>query len=156
MVGVGPHDNQEIDSMPVMRTHKILVAAVLAGVIWGVHATRPDAQSVTTAFVGVTVIPMDTEAVLADQTVLVRDGRISSIAPAAKAQIPAGAIRVDGKGKFLMPGLAEMHAHIPGGQAPDSAVERTLFLYAAQRHHDDSRHARRSASPDVSRARGSR
>ena len=30
-----------------------------------------------------------------------------------------------------MPGLAEMHAHIPGGNAPDSAVERTLFLYAA-------------------------
>ena len=114
-----------------MHTHKILVAAVLAGVICGGHATRPDAQSVTTAFVGVSVIPMDTEAVLADQTVLVRDGRISSIAPAAKAQIPAGAIRVDGNGKFLMPGLAEMHAHIPAGQAPDSAVERTLFLYAA-------------------------
>ena len=54
-----------------------------------------------------------------------------SIAPSAKAQIPAGAARVEGKGKFLMPGLAEMHAHIPGGTAPDSAVERTLFLYAA-------------------------
>ncbi len=114
-----------------MHTHKILVAAVLAAVICGSHATRPDAQSVATAFVGVSVIPMDTEAVLADQTVVVLDGRISSIAPAAKAQIPAGATRVDGKGKFLMPGLAEMHAHIPGGNAPESAVERTLFLYAA-------------------------
>jgi hypothetical protein len=38
---------------------------------------------------------------------------------------------VDGRGKFLIPGLAEMHAHIPGGQAPDSVVERTLFLYVA-------------------------
>jgi imidazolonepropionase-like amidohydrolase len=114
-----------------MHTHKIFVAAVLAAVIWGSHATRPDAQSVTTAFVGVSVIPMDTEAVLADQTVLVRDGKVLSIAPAAKAEIPAGATRVDGKGKFLMPGLAEMHAHIPGGNAPDSGVERTLFLYAA-------------------------
>jgi imidazolonepropionase-like amidohydrolase len=114
-----------------MQTHKILVASALAGVIWGGYATRPEAQSVVTAFVGVSVIPMDKELVLADQTVVVRDGRIASIAPATKAQIPAGAIRVDGKGKFLMPGLAEMHAHIPGGQAPDSAVERTLFLYAA-------------------------
>jgi imidazolonepropionase-like amidohydrolase len=114
-----------------MHTHKILVAAVLAAVICGAHATRPDAQSVTTAFVGVSVIPMDKEAVVADQTVVVHDGRIESIAPAAKAQVPAGAARVDGKGKFLMPGLAEMHAHIPGGNAPDSAVERTLFLYAA-------------------------
>ena len=114
-----------------MNTRRIIIASALAGVIWGGHATRPDAQSVATAFVGVSVIPMDTEAVLADQTVVVLDGRISSIAPAAKAQIPAGATRVDGKGKFLMPGLAEMHAHIPGGNAPDSAVERTLFLYAA-------------------------
>ena len=30
-----------------------------------------------------------------------------------------------------MPALAEMHAHIPGGDAPESAVERALFLYAA-------------------------
>jgi imidazolonepropionase-like amidohydrolase len=114
-----------------MHTHKILIASVLAGVVWAGQATRPDAQSAVTAFVGVSVIPMDKETVLADQAVLVRDGKIESIVPAAKAQIPAGAIRVDGKGKFLMPALAEMHAHIPGGAAPDSAVERTLFLYAA-------------------------
>ncbi len=114
-----------------MHTHKILVACVLAAVIWGGHPTRPGAQSVTTAFVGVSVIPMDKEGVLADQTVVVRDGKIASIAPSAKAQIPEGATRVDGKGKFLMPALAEMHAHIPGGQATDAAVERTLFLYAA-------------------------
>ncbi len=42
-----------------------------------------------------------------------------------------GAARVDGTGKFLMPALAEMHAHIPGGKAPESMVERVLFLYVA-------------------------
>jgi imidazolonepropionase-like amidohydrolase len=114
-----------------MTTHKILIASVLAGVVCAGYATRPDAQAATTAFVGVSLIPMDKETVLADQTVLVSDGKIASIGPAGKAQIPAGAFRVEGKGKFLMPGLAEMHAHIPGGKAPDSAVERTLFLYAA-------------------------
>jgi imidazolonepropionase-like amidohydrolase len=46
-------------------------------------------------------------------------------------KVPDGAVRVDGKGKFLLPGLAEMHAHIPGGQASDEVVERTLFLYVA-------------------------
>jgi imidazolonepropionase-like amidohydrolase len=45
--------------------------------------------------------------------------------------VPSGATRVDGSGKFLMPALAEMHAHIPGGNAPDAAVERTLYLYVA-------------------------
>ena len=113
-----------------MPTHRIFVAA-LGIVVAATYFARPVAQSAATAFVGVSVIPMDTEAVLADQTVVVRDGKILSIAAAAKAQIPAGATRVDGKGKFLMPGLAEMHAHIPGGNAPDSTVERTLFLYAA-------------------------
>jgi imidazolonepropionase-like amidohydrolase len=62
---------------------------------------------------------------------VVRDRKIVSVEPAGKARIPAGAVQIDGTGKFLMPGLAEMHAHIPGGNAPDSAVERTLFLYVA-------------------------
>ena len=45
--------------------------------------------------------------------------------------MPDGAVKVDGKGKYLMPGLGELHAHIPGGKAPDADVERTLFLYVA-------------------------
>jgi cytosine/adenosine deaminase-related metal-dependent hydrolase len=114
-----------------MNTSQLIACGVLAGGIWVGLATRPDAQSVVTAFVGVSVIPMDKDGVLADQTVLIRDGKIAAVGPASKVPIPAGTTRVEGQGKFLMPGLAEMHAHIPAGQAPDSAVERTLFLYAA-------------------------
>ena len=83
------------------------------------------------AFVDVTVIPMDRERKLPGQTVLVRGGRIVEIGPSARVRVPAGGVRVDGKGKFLIPGLAEMHAHIPGGQASDTVVERTLFMYVA-------------------------
>ena len=90
---------------------------------------RPS-QAVT-AFVDVTVIPMDRERRLPGQTVVVRDGRIVELGPAARVKVPDGATRVEGKGRFLIPGLAEMHAHIPGGQASDSAVERTLFMYVA-------------------------
>src|SRR5918999_4690069 len=92
---------------------------------------QPVAQGTATAFIGVNVLPMDKEGVLADQTVVVTDGKIASIAPAAKAQVPAGAVKVDGKGKYLMPGLGELHAHIPGGTASDAEIERTLFLYVA-------------------------
>jgi imidazolonepropionase-like amidohydrolase len=74
---------------------------------------------------------MDRNAILSDQTVVVRDARIVSVGPAASATVPAGAQRVNGRGKFLIPALAEMHAHIPGGGAPDALIERTLFLYAA-------------------------
>ena len=109
----------------------ILAAVVAAAVISAPQVSRPEAQVASTAFVGVNVLPMDKDAVLADQTVVVSDGKIVSVAPAAKAQVPAGALKVDGKGKFLMPGLGELHAHIPGGKSPDADVERTLFLYVA-------------------------
>jgi imidazolonepropionase-like amidohydrolase len=115
-----------------MHTKRLSVAAaVLAGLSCAGLATTFSAQSPATAFIGVNVLPMDRDAVLQSQTVVVQDGKIASIAPDAKARVPAGAVRVEAKGKFLMPGLAEMHAHIPGGTAPDSAVERTLFLFAA-------------------------
>ena len=109
----------------------ILAAVVAAAVVSAPQVSRPEAQAASTAFVGVNVLPMDKDAVLADQTVVVSDGKIVSVAPAAKAQVPAGALKVDGKGKFLMPGLGELHAHIPGGKSPDADVERTLFLYVA-------------------------
>ena len=89
------------------------------------------AQERATAFVDVTVIPMDRERLLPHQTVVVRDGRIASVGPAERAAVPDGAVRVDGRGKYLIPGLAEMHAHIPGGQAADSTVEQVLFLYVS-------------------------
>ena len=115
-------------------THRawVLVAvAAAATVLNPTTSNRSAAQGAVTAFVGVNVLPMDKEAVLADQTVVVTDGKIASITPAAKAKVPAGAVTVDGSGKYLMPGLGELHAHIPGGNAPDADVERTLFLYVA-------------------------
>jgi imidazolonepropionase-like amidohydrolase len=63
------------------------------------------------AFEHVTVIPMDSERDLRDYTVVVRDGRISAVGPARRTSIPAGAQRVDGAGKYLMPGLSDMHVH---------------------------------------------
>jgi imidazolonepropionase-like amidohydrolase len=64
-----------------------------------------------TAFLDVAVVPMDTERVLQNQTVLVEGGRITALGPSAKVKVPAGAVRIDGRGKYLMPGLADMHPH---------------------------------------------
>jgi imidazolonepropionase-like amidohydrolase len=83
------------------------------------------------AFVNVTVVPMDRERVVGGQTVIVRDGRIALVGPAETTPVPGGTARVDGGDKFLMPGLAEMHAHVPSGAATDADIERVLFLYAA-------------------------
>ena len=85
----------------------------------------------TYAFVNVAVVPMDTERVLESHTVLVADGRIARVGPAGEVEVPDGATRIDGTGLYLMPGLAEMHAHIPGSNAPAAYLENTLFLYLA-------------------------
>jgi imidazolonepropionase-like amidohydrolase len=77
-------------------------------------------------FTGVSVIPMDREEVLQNQTVIVENGRITYVGAARNA--PEGATTVDGRGKFLMPGIAEFHAHVPSGPQAVNA-HRALSLY---------------------------
>jgi imidazolonepropionase-like amidohydrolase len=94
------------------------------------HPSRLTQPAATVAITNVSVIPMDRERVLTNQTVVVQGGRITTVGPASSAAVPPGATVVDGSGKFLIPGLAEMHAHVPGGQAPMEVVERVLSLFA--------------------------
>ena len=83
------------------------------------------------AFTNVNVLPMDSDRVLQDQTVIVTAGKIASIGASASAKVPAAATRIDGRGKFLMPGLAEMHGHVPPPTAPRELTDNVLFLYVA-------------------------
>lgn len=83
------------------------------------------------AFVNVNVLPMDRERVLENQTVIIRDGRIAELGAASKIKVPKDALVVDGKGKYLMPGLAEMHGHLPTPQMSEQVAHALLFLYAA-------------------------
>ena len=85
-----------------------------------------------TAFTNVTVLPMTSDAAVPDQTVIVEDGVITEVGPADEVDVPRGATEIDGTGRFLMPGLAEMHAHVPpGDNPPREEVEDILFLYVA-------------------------
>jgi imidazolonepropionase-like amidohydrolase len=70
------------------------------------------AGSAPVAFVHANVVPMDSERVLADRTVVVSGGRIAAIGPSGKTTVPAGAKVVDARGGYLSPGLADMHVHV--------------------------------------------
>lgn len=83
------------------------------------------AQTAPLVIRNVNVVPMDSEEVLAGQTVVIRDGRIESVGP-APVELPASATIVDGTGRYLIPGLAEMHAHVSGAQLNP----RILTLFA--------------------------
>jgi imidazolonepropionase-like amidohydrolase len=82
------------------------------------------------AFVNVNVVLVDEARVLPAQTVVVADGRIAAVGPMAQVDVPAAAARLDAQGQYLVPGLAEMHAHVPGPGDPQY-VEDVLFLYVA-------------------------
>ncbi|MDX1436177.1 MAG: amidohydrolase family protein [Anaerolineales bacterium] len=71
----------------------------------------PFAQN-TVAFTGVSVIPMDAERILDSHTVFVEDGLIAAIGPDGSVPLPGNTQIIDGAGAFLLPGLANMHAHL--------------------------------------------
>ena len=81
------------------------------------EAAVTGAPGLSHAFVDVSVLPMDSERVLPGQTVIVSDGRIVRVGAAADVDVPATANVIDGRGRYLMPGVAEMHGHYPN---PDS------------------------------------
>ena len=87
------------------------------------------ASADTTVFVNVNIVPMTTEIVLAGQTVIVARGKIANIGPVDFLPIPEDAQIVDGTDRFLMPGLAEMHAHVTGTRPAE--IDRLFTLFVA-------------------------
>ena len=64
-----------------------------------------------TAFTDVNVVPMTSERIVENQTVLVEGTRIVAIGGSDTLLIPEGTQVIDGNGAYLMPGLADMHMH---------------------------------------------
>jgi imidazolonepropionase-like amidohydrolase len=71
----------------------------------------PGSHSATLAIVGATLIDGTGAAPLPDSAVVIRDGRILAAGPRTSVKIPRHAHVVDAKGKFILPGLWDMHAH---------------------------------------------
>lgn len=107
-----------------MRLLAVATACLLALSVVAVPAIAE-----TTAFLNVNVISMHDDQVKYNQSVLIEDGRISVIGPVDTTPLPRDIEVVDGTDRFLMPGLAEMHAHVPSASSPD--LKRTMTLFAA-------------------------
>jgi imidazolonepropionase-like amidohydrolase len=84
---------------------------VLLGLAVTAQEDGEPARPAPLAIVGATVIPLDSERRLADHTLLVENGRISALGPRGEVALPADAQVIDGTGRFLMPGLVDMHVH---------------------------------------------
>jgi imidazolonepropionase-like amidohydrolase len=93
-----------------MSNNSMKLIVSLALLLAAIACTSQPSDS--TAFVGVNLVPMDREIVVEDQTVIVTGDRIAEIGPTSEIKVPRGAIRIDGDGMYLMPGLADMHVHV--------------------------------------------
>lgn len=104
----------EARGLRALGTSIALVVLAFAGfsvwVAWRI--SRESVGEPATAFVDVVVVPMDENRVLRNQTVVVRGGRIAAIGPAGATAIPRNATTIDGRNKYLVPGLADMHTHV--------------------------------------------
>lgn len=85
------------------------------------------AYATEVAFVNVNVVSMTADAVDRGQTVIVSEGRITTVGPVGSTPLPENIELVDGTDRYLMPGLSEMHGHVPGGSSED--LQRVLALY---------------------------
>jgi cytosine/adenosine deaminase-related metal-dependent hydrolase len=80
----------------------------------------------------VTMITMAGASAPGHSSVLVRDGRIASIGTASDVAVPEGTRAIDGRAKFLIPGLADMHVHLySDDEAPDSVAPDELGVMLA-------------------------
>lgn len=86
---------------------------LLIFLLGGVQAIPSATQTIdlTVVFRNVSIVPMDAERVLPNRTVVVKRGKITAIAEAEKTTIPPNAVVIDGSGRYLLPGLADMHVH---------------------------------------------
>jgi imidazolonepropionase-like amidohydrolase len=99
----------------IARTRAVIVIAGAAHALIPAAAAQssrgPLARGVL-AITNASVVPMTSDTVLRDVTVLIRDGRIATLGPSRDVRVPAGTRTIDGRGKFIIPGLADMHTHL--------------------------------------------
>ena len=103
---------------PVKHCHLLLVAAgLISASCTGAHPPALEADpGGSLAITHVSVIdvsaPNDAAALLPDQTVLIQNGRITTVGTASSVRVPRNAQVVDGRGKYLIPGLWDAHTHV--------------------------------------------
>ena len=91
-----------------MKPHRLLVIATMSVVV----SVTASAQHVPLAITDVTVIDGTGDAARPRMTVVISGGKIIAVDSMSRAIVPSQAHVIDGRGKFLIPGLWDMHVHL--------------------------------------------
>jgi imidazolonepropionase-like amidohydrolase len=119
-----------------MATFSVLAAAIAIAASVTSVTVPAQAPGGVTAFTGARVIDGTDRAPIGNATIVVKDGRIVAVGPAANVTVPAGATRVSLTGKTVIPGLINAHGHVGNtvglqqGRYSAENVMRDLKLYA--------------------------
>ncbi len=92
---------------------------------------REEAKEVSILIENVNILNVRDGSISNNQYVAIDSGKIVKISDQSGSNFKARTV-IDGSGKYLMPGLAEMHAHIPTETTWGGNVANTLFLYLSQ------------------------
>jgi Amidohydrolase family len=92
--------------------HVALIAVFCSLPCLPCYATEQTANPSAIAITHVTVIDATGAQPRADMTVVIRSDRVASVMPSRSGTIPTDATQVDGRGKFVIPGLWDMHTHV--------------------------------------------
>jgi imidazolonepropionase-like amidohydrolase len=102
----------------------LIVVVIIGATAWLLrgHPSPPTAtdaasNAAVTVLKGATVIDGTGKAPIANAVVVIRGTRVAAVGPASTVQIPAEAKVIDVSGKFLIPGLADMHNHLRSGMS---------------------------------------
>ena len=114
-------------SLFLTRAISTLLFAILGFALASCSSSRPE----TIAITHVTVIDATNNAPTGDFTVITEGQRIYAVGPSSSTAIPHGARIVDGSGKFLIPGLSDMHIHLTGAGEPTGSREFIIPLLIA-------------------------
>ena len=120
--------------IPAPRRIPALVAVTLLATFAACEPATPPPGEDSVAFVGATIWTGAGQAPVEGATMVVRDGRVVSVD--TEGAVPEGAEVVELDGRWIIPGLIDVHAHVTGGWA-DASVEddtarmaRDLLLFA--------------------------
>jgi imidazolonepropionase-like amidohydrolase len=112
------------------RVCGVMILAFFAGLLVS-GCSSSSAPPPSLAITHVTLIDATGAAPQPDMTVFIADEQIAAIGRSASMSIPRSTRTVDGTGKFLMPGLVDMHAHLTGASEPSGSREFILPLMLA-------------------------
>lgn len=107
---------------------KFKLLPVLLFIGCGSASSEMQLEANTTVIQNVNIIDVRDGSITGNQHVIIKEGKISDIIGKEVSSF-GGANVIDGNNKYLMPGLAEMHAHIPSPQWGRDNTDETLFLY---------------------------